>query len=128
MSIEVYAEPTMLEDLQSHYSDFYKEVHGFRPRFASDEQWNSEEWLEESINDLHAYLKALDETPTGREELRCMGFFTSDKSADAEFAAAQRAERAAEESYWMQRDADCAVLEELLAPMSEAELIEAQYA
>lgn len=44
-----------LEEAQGTYSDFYKELHGFRPRFSSDEQWNSLEWLNEQIDALHAY-------------------------------------------------------------------------
>lgn len=43
---------TKLECLQSEFSDFYKEVHGFRPRWMTDEQWDSEEWLEAAIEDL----------------------------------------------------------------------------
>lgn len=43
---------TNLECLQSDFSDFYKEVHGIRPRWMTDEQWNSEEWLEQAINGL----------------------------------------------------------------------------
>ena len=42
-------EYTALENLQSEYSDFFKEVHGFRPRFMSDEQWSSEQWLSDAI-------------------------------------------------------------------------------
>jgi hypothetical protein len=48
-------EYTPLEEAQGTYSDFYKELHGFRPRFASEEQWNSLEWLNEQIDALHAY-------------------------------------------------------------------------
>ena len=43
---------TNLECLQSDFSDFYKEVHGIRPRWMTDEQWNSEEWLEAAIRGL----------------------------------------------------------------------------
>ena len=46
-------ELTVVEQLQSQYSDFYKDVHGFRPRFASDEQWNSESWLSKQMDLLH---------------------------------------------------------------------------
>ena len=40
---------TVVEQLQSMYSDFFKDVYGFRPRSASDEQWASKEWLEEQL-------------------------------------------------------------------------------
>ena len=43
---------TRVEQLQSEYSDCYKSVHGVRPRFMSDEQWNSEEWLNNALTDL----------------------------------------------------------------------------
>ena len=43
---------TNLECLQSDFSDFYKEVYGVRPRWMTDEQWNSEEWLEQAIAGL----------------------------------------------------------------------------
>lgn len=43
---------TNLDMLQSEYSDFYKEVYGFRPRHISEEHWNSEEWLENAIGKL----------------------------------------------------------------------------
>ena len=45
-------QPTELEDLQSTYSDLYKECYNFRPRFMSAEQWNSTDWLTTQINDL----------------------------------------------------------------------------
>lgn len=47
-----WEELTVVEQLQSNYSDFFKDVHGFRPRFMSTEQWNSEEWLRDATNDL----------------------------------------------------------------------------
>ncbi len=74
-------EYTKVEELQSHYSDFYKDVYGFRPRSATDEQWNSEEWLQGEIDGLHEYLAQLNSTANGREQLRAMGFCTSDKGA-----------------------------------------------
>ena len=52
-------EYTKVEELQSQCSDFYKDVYGFRPRSATDEQWNSEEWLQGEIDGLHEYLAQL---------------------------------------------------------------------
>lgn len=40
---------TPLEEAQSYYSDFYKELYDVRPRHATAEQWNSLEWLEKQI-------------------------------------------------------------------------------
>jgi len=115
---------TKLEDLQSHYSDFYKDVHGFRPRSSTDEQWNSEEWLQCEIDDLHAYLKMLGSTAQGREQLRDMGFCTDDKEADEEWAAAEARERAENEARYQEADRMDAMLAELSAPCTQAEQIE----
>lgn len=43
---------TNLECLQSDFSDFYKEVYGIRPRWMTNEQWNSEAWLTRAIEGL----------------------------------------------------------------------------
>lgn len=45
---------TALEDAQQFFSDFYKSMHGIRPRFATEEQWNSITWLDQQIADLRA--------------------------------------------------------------------------
>ena len=118
---------TKLEDLQSHYSDFYKDVHGFRPRSSTDEQWNSEEWLQCEIDGLHAYLKMLGSTAQGREQLREMGFCTDDKEADEEWAAAEARERAENEARYQEADRMDAVLAELSAPCTQAEQLEMSF-
>lgn len=41
-----------LEQLQSIYSDAYKDAYGFRPRGMSGECWNSVEWLKEELEFL----------------------------------------------------------------------------
>ena len=117
-------ELTRVEELQSHYSDFYKDVHGFRPRSSTDEQWNSEEWLQGEIDGLHAYLQMLGSTAQGRVQLREMGFCTDDKEADDEFAAAEIRARDEEEARYQEADRMDAVLAELLAPPTEAEQFE----
>ena len=117
-------EYTKLEDLQSCYSDFYKDVHGFRPRSSTDEQWDSEEWLQGEIDGLHAYLKRLGSTPSGRVQLREMGFCTDDKEADEEWAAAEIRAREEEEARYAEADRQDAVLAELLAPLTQAEQYE----
>ena len=114
-------EYTKLEELQSHYSDFYKDVHGFRPRSSTDEQWTSEEWLSGEIDGLHAYLKMLGSTPEGRVQLREMGFCTDNKEADEEWAEAEIRARDEEEAWYQEAGRMDA---ELLAPLTEAEQIE----
>ena len=118
------SEYTKVEELQSHYSDFYKDVHGFRPRSSTDEQWNSEEWLQGEIDGLHAYLKMLGSTLQGRVQLREMGFCTNDKESDKEFFDAEARDRAEEEARYQEAGRMDAVLAELLAPPTEAEQIE----
>ena len=117
-------EYTKVEELQSHYSDFYKDVHGFRPRNSTDEQWNSEEWLQGEIDDLHKYLETLGSTANGRAQLREMGFCTSDKEADKAYSEAEARERAEEEARWHEAGRMDAVLAELLSPPTEAEQFE----
>ena len=45
-------EYSILEDLQSAYSDMYKDTNGFRPRNVRPEFWNSETALRAAIADL----------------------------------------------------------------------------
>ena len=118
------SEYTLLEDLQSQYSDFYKDVHGFRPRSSTDEQWNSEVWLQGEISGLHRYLADLDRTEGGRAQLREMGFCTSDKEADKAHSEAEARDRAEEDARYAEADRMDAVLAELLTPLTEAEQFE----
>ena len=115
---------SLVEELQSCYSDFHKDVYGFRPRSSTDEQWNSAEWLQGEIDGLHEYLKDLGSTPQGRVQLREMGFCTSDKEADKAHSEAEARERAEEEARWHEADRMDAALAELLAPPTEAEQFE----
>ena len=120
-------ELTSVEELQSYYSDFYKDVMGFRPRSSTDDQWNSEEWLQGEIDGLHAYLKMLGSTPQGREQLRDMGFCTDDKEADEEWSAAEARERAENEARYQEADRMDAALAELSAPCTQAEQLEMSF-
>ena len=63
-----------VEDLQSYFSDFHKDYYGFRPRFATPEQWRDREWLIESIDAIHDAFDARKETPEGRASLRAEGW------------------------------------------------------
>jgi hypothetical protein len=63
-----------VDELQSYFSDFYKDYYGFRPRFATTEHWNSSEWLIEQINFIHDDLDRRKKTPAGRESLRAEGW------------------------------------------------------
>jgi len=63
-----------LDELQSYFSDFYKDFYGFRPRFATPDQWNSSEWLIMHIQDIHDVMEKMKTTPEGREQLRYEGW------------------------------------------------------
>jgi hypothetical protein len=63
-----------LDELQSYFSDFYKDFYGFRPRFATAEQWNSSEWLIIHIQDIHDVMENMKTTPEGRAQLRYEGW------------------------------------------------------
>ena len=63
-----------VEELQGYFSDFHKDFYGFRPRFATPEQWQDREWLEEQINYIHDELDHMKETPQGRAKLRNDGW------------------------------------------------------
>ena len=63
-----------LDELQSYFSDFYKDFYGFRPRFATAEQWNNSEWLIMHIQDIHDVMEKMSTTFEGREQLRNEGW------------------------------------------------------
>jgi hypothetical protein len=63
-----------LDELQSYFSDFYKDFYGFRPRFATAEQWNDSEWLITSIEGIHEAMERMSTTFEGREQLRYEGW------------------------------------------------------
>lgn len=48
---------TKLEELQSLYSDLFKDVNGYRPRHLSAHQWANEELLAKWVDDLGAELE-----------------------------------------------------------------------
>ena len=63
-----------LDELQSYFSDFYKDFYGFRPRFATAEQWNDSEWLITNIEGIHETMERMSTTFEGREQLRYEGW------------------------------------------------------
>ena len=63
-----------IDELQGYFSDFHKDYYGFRPRFATTEQWVTREWLIEEINSIHNAMDEMKETPEGRASLRADGW------------------------------------------------------
>jgi len=68
-----------VDDLQSYYSDFHKDFHGWRPRSATPEQWRDREFLIAQINSIHDALDAMKTTPEGRAQLRRDGWVVEDE-------------------------------------------------
>ena len=63
-----------VDELQSYFSDFHKDYYGFRPRFATPEQWRDRDWLIERIDAIHDDLDERKKTPEGRASLRAEGW------------------------------------------------------
>ena len=63
-----------IDELQSYLSDFHKDFFGFRPRYATPEQWRDREYLEASINAIHNTMDKMKLTSEGRAELRSSGW------------------------------------------------------
>ena len=65
---------TVVEQLQCEYSDFHKDFYGFRPRFATPEEWRNRDWLVERINAIHDAMDEMKKTPEGRAQLKADGW------------------------------------------------------
>jgi hypothetical protein len=96
----MYPDMTRVEELQSLYSDFHKEVYGFRPRTMSLANWNSESWLDSVIADLHAGLENRKDSFAGRETMREEGWHVPETEPElirqAEWLKQERARERAE--------------------------------
>jgi hypothetical protein len=68
-----------VDELQSYFSDFHKDYYGFRPRFATPEQWVNRDWLIERIDGIHDAMDEMKKTPEGREQLRAEGWVIDEK-------------------------------------------------
>lgn len=95
MNNENFFSKYSVEELQGYFSDFFKDYYGFRPRgIGSDSDWESREWLETQINQIHDAMDRLKETFAGREELRQRGWVVEETDRElakqAEWLAAER--------------------------------------
>ena len=63
-----------LDELQSYFSDFHKDFYGFRPRFATPDEWNDSKWLVTQIEGVHSVMDRMMSTPEGRKQLRYEGW------------------------------------------------------
>ena len=73
---------TMLEDLQSFWSDYHKDYYGFRPRSATSDKLNSVEWLKEQIADIDNQVFMRKQTFEGRESMRAEGWDIKETDPD----------------------------------------------
>jgi hypothetical protein len=71
-----------VEELQGYFSDFHKDFFGFRPRYATPEQWRDREYLEAAINAIHDTMDRMKETYNGRCELRANGWVVEESDFD----------------------------------------------
>jgi len=71
-----------VEELQGYYSDFHKDLNGFRPRGATEEQCNSKQFLVTQINSLHDQMDLLKQTFEGREQLREQGWIIEETDVE----------------------------------------------
>jgi hypothetical protein len=68
-----------VDELQSYFSDFHKDYYGYRPRFATYEQWNDRDWLVEHIDAIHDAMDEMKKTPEGRKRLRAQGWVIDER-------------------------------------------------
>jgi hypothetical protein len=89
-----------VEELQGYYSDFHKDLNGFRLRGATEEQWANKQYLVFQINLLHDQMNRLKETFEGREQLREKGWIIEETDTElaqhAEWLAQEREREQAE--------------------------------
>jgi len=76
-----------VEELQGYFSDFHKDFFGFRPRYATPEQWRSREYLEAAINAIHNTMDKMKATAEGREELRANGWVIDEPADEVYYGA-----------------------------------------
>jgi len=48
----MFNEFTTIQQMQSTIWDFYKDVHGMRPRYFTEQEWNSREFLQKEFDNL----------------------------------------------------------------------------
>lgn len=100
---------TEAEQLACTYSDFYKDVYGFRPRGLTD--WTAADY-KAAIASLHQTIEHRHATFEGREYLREEGWFADETDPVLQQQAiwlAQERDRSKKESrgqYWDESDAE----------------------
>jgi len=60
--------------LQAYFSDFHKDLNGFRPRYMTKEQFNNRGWLIHEIESLHDQFDKMKASPAGRKQLEIEGW------------------------------------------------------
>jgi len=57
--MKMFNEHTTIQQMQSTIWDFYKDVHGMRPRHFTEQEWNSREFLQNQYDGLCRYIDAM---------------------------------------------------------------------
>jgi hypothetical protein len=55
----MFNEFTTLEQMQSTIWDFYKDVHGMRPRHFTQQEWDSREFLQKEYDSLCKFVDGM---------------------------------------------------------------------
>ena len=55
--MKMFNEYTTIQQMQTEIWEFYKDVHGMRPRHFTEQEWNSREFLQKQFDNL---LKIVD--------------------------------------------------------------------
>ena len=71
--------PRIVDLLLSEYSDFYKDIHGFRPALTKHRLYYTEDEARALIQSCHDYLAAVASTSLGRQQLENEGWIINSK-------------------------------------------------
>ena len=83
------------EELGDIFSDFFKDVHGYRPRNVS---FDNREGLIAGLDGLYSFMDAMKTTVEGRNQLRDDGWVINEPSVEADGWVDPEIRRAQEES------------------------------
>jgi hypothetical protein len=56
----MFTEHTTLDQMQATLWDFYKDVHGYRPRHWTQQEWDSRDFLQKEFDSLSKIIDNMD--------------------------------------------------------------------
>jgi len=102
------------DEIGGLFSDWYKDTHGFRPRFVD---FNDREELIRQCEQLGSYHDKMQETFAGREELRENGWIIQETDPELQ-----------QQAYWLAKERDAWKLENWGEEFNEARHYEVKVA